>query len=243
MSTLRKTLFISDLHLEVNCPKITHTFLSFLRDSGSSIDAIYILGDLFEAWIGDDDHSPYHQQIIQALQSVTQKGLSIYLIHGNRDFLLGKKFFNATGCKLLPDEQVINLYQTNVLLMHGDILCTRDTTYLKLRKKVRNKWIQKLFLLLPLFVRRKIVKKMRETSIRYMQSATPEIMDVTQVEVERIMQKHNVQCLIHGHTHRPGMHSFILNHHTATRMVLGAWHDKGNALVWDETGKKEWMDF
>ncbi|TAK78706.1 MAG: UDP-2,3-diacylglucosamine diphosphatase [Gammaproteobacteria bacterium] len=234
-----KTLFISDLHLEENYPDTTQRFLALLKNCDASIDAIYILGDLFEAWIGDDDDTPFHRDIIHALRAVTQTGLPIYFMRGNRDFLIGKKFLQATGCKMLPDEEKINLYGTAVLLMHGDTLCTRDIAYLKWRKKSRHPILNTLlFSMWPLAFRRWFANKMRVKSMLHTQSAAKEIMDVTQEEVERVMQKHRVYYLIHGHTHRLGTHEFTLNQTQATRMVLGAWHQQGSVLEWNQDGKK-----
>lgn len=236
---MQQTLFISDLHLDARHSQTTAQFLAFLQSCRPGLDTLYILGDLFEVWIGDDDHSPFHSDIIQALATATQKGLVIYLMHGNRDFLIGKKFLRATGCQLLADEYVVNLYGTRVLLMHGDTLCTRDVAYLKFRKKTRNFLVKKLLLLKSLKKRRAIADNYRAASLAHTRSTPLDIMDVTQAEVERVMQKHHVDFLIHGHTHRPDIHSFPLNKNTGTRMVLGAWHDKGNVLVWDEKGRKE----
>jgi len=234
---MKKTLFISDLHLQAETPEITSAFLALL-ESNNEIDALYILGDLFEAWIGDDDDTVYHKEIIAALKAATKRGLKIYFLRGNRDFLIGKQFLRATGCELLADETVINLYGTPVLLMHGDTLCTRDSTYLRSRKYMRNKLIQTLFLWLPLAMRRQIADKMRASSNQHMQKLSDDMMDVTQQEVERVMQKHNSTCLIHGHTHRPNTHRFTLDNKPAARIVLAAWHKQGSALVWDETGDK-----
>lgn len=243
MSQIHKTIFISDLHLEENRPEISHILLRLLNNFDSSIDALYILGDLFEAWIGDDHDTPLHREIINALKSVTQKGVPVYFLYGNRDFLIGKKFLQETGCTLLSDEAKIQLYDTSVLIMHGDTLCTKDQDYIKARKKIRNGFLKKLFLLLPLKFRKKIANQLRQTSQRHTSSVSAEIMDVTQDEVERVMQKHDVTFLIHGHTHRPGIHQFSLRHLPATRIVLGAWHEQGNMLVWDASGKKDIINF
>lgn len=244
MNPLRKTLFISDLHLQENQPKITRLFLKLLADCDTSVDAIYILGDLFEAWIGDDDDSLFHRQIIAEIRAVTQKGIPIYFLHGNRDFLIGKRFLQDTGCKLLGEEEKISLYDTTVLLMHGDTLCTRDTAYLKWRKTSHHPILNKIFFLFwPLTLRRKFANKMREKSAQYTQFIAKEIMDVTQEAVEHVMEKHAVPVLIHGHTHRPGFHYFLFNQSSKTRIVLGAWHHEGSALVWDESGKKELISF
>jgi UDP-2,3-diacylglucosamine hydrolase len=244
MTTLKKTLFISDLHLDSQHPLITGWFLQLLKQDHSNVDALYILGDLFETWIGDDAKQEFHDEIIQALRTATQNGLPIYLMHGNRDFLIGRQFLQATGCQLLSDETIISLYGNNVLLMHGDTLCTRDTAYLKWRKIARNRLVQCLFLhLFPLHTRQKIANKMRAKSADYTQHAAAEIMDVTQEEVERVMKKHDVQFLIHGHTHQPNKHEFTLQQKPAMRIVLDAWHKQGNMLIWDSEGKKELIWF
>lgn len=241
MTNLRRTLFISDLHLAENYPAITEEFLQLLAHCPSSTDALYILGDLFDTWIGDDEDSLFHQRIISALKSATQKGLAIYFIHGNRDFLIGEKFLTQTGVKCLAEEERIILYDTPILLMHGDTLCTRDTVYLVWRKFARNALLQKIFLWFPLRFRRLFTNKLRLKSHAHMQSMTPEIMDVTQAAVEQKLQKHAVYTLIHGHTHRPAQHEFDIHGMKATRIVLAAWHDYGSVLTWDETGRKKVM--
>lgn len=243
-TTSRKTLFISDLHLDENQVDITKQFLNFLNDCDPTmIDALYILGDLFETWIGDDDDTPFHRNIIKALKTATQKGLNIFFLHGNRDFMIGKQFLRESGCKLLSEEEKIILYGTPVLLMHGDTLCTRDTAYLKWRKKSRNPILSTLlFSIWPLWFRRQFANKMRAKSTMHTKMTAKELMDVTQEEVERVMLKHNVKYLIHGHTHKPNMHEFIIHDFNAMRIVLGAWHELGNVLIWDESGKKEWIE-
>lgn len=236
-------LFISDLHLEESQPAITALFLQFLKDHTKPTNTLYILGDFFEAWIGDDDLSPFNQSIINALQNATRGGLPIYIMHGNRDFLLGKKFMAMTGCKLLPDEYIVHLAGKPTLLMHGDTLCTADVSYLKFRKKMHNWFFQKLILMKSIKSRRALAAQYREKSKDYIRTAPDYMMDVTQAEVERIMQKYGVQQLIHGHTHRPATHHFTLNAAPAARTVLGAWHDSGNALIYDEKGSKEFITF
>lgn len=231
MTNNRKTIFISDLHLEESRPDISEQFLALLNDAESA-DALYILGDLFEAWIGDDDNTTFHRKIKDALKNATKKGLAVYFMRGNRDFLIGKKFLNETGCILLSDEEKITVYGEPVLLMHGDTLCTKDIAYLKARKLGYNPYIQFLFLLMPLSLRRKFADRMRAKSTRHTQSVEKEIMDVTPEEVNRVMQKHQVTHLIHGHTHRPNIHT----EPQGKRIVLAAWHDQGHALIWDETG-------
>lgn len=236
-------LFISDLHLEENRPDITDIFLRFLGGKAQEAQELYILGDLFEVWIGDDNRTDFNNLIIHAFQKATDAGLAIYIMHGNRDFLLGKKFFKATGCQPLSEEYLIDIYGERVLLMHGDTLCLEDEAYLKFRKKVRNKFFQTLFLWKSLKSRRAISENYRAKSKEYTSTAANNIMDVTQQEVENKMKQHNVKYLIHGHTHRQAIHKFQLNHQNAERIVLGAWHEKGNALSWDRSGKKEFISF
>jgi UDP-2,3-diacylglucosamine hydrolase len=236
-------IFISDLHLEEERPDITELFFRFLRTEAIHAKALYILGDFFEMWIGDDNLSVFNQSVIKELYQTTRRGIPIYLQHGNRDFLLGKRFLRASGCTLLPDEAVITINDTPVLLMHGDTLCTADTAYLQFRKKSRIWLLQKLFLLKPLKKRLAIAKNMREKSKEHTSTVSDYIMDVTQAEVLRLMTKHQVQELIHGHTHRPGIHEFSLNGKAAKRIVLGPWHDQGSALICDDKGNKDLISF
>jgi UDP-2,3-diacylglucosamine hydrolase len=237
-----KTIFISDLHLEENQPQIIQQFTYLLNSiDATSVDALYILGDLFEAWIGDDDDTPLHQAIIRLLAETVKK-VPVYLLHGNRDFLLGNRFIKQSGCIILPDESIIDLYGQRVLLMHGDTLCTRDINYLKARKKLRNKFLQTLFLLLPLNTRKKLADNMRKMSMQHTANVDAEIMDVTQEEVEKKMRLHGVRYLIHGHTHQLGFHEFSLDQSQGFRIVLGAWHTRGNMLVWDESGKRNLVE-
>ncbi|AMO50183.1 UDP-2,3-diacylglucosamine hydrolase [Kosakonia oryzendophytica] len=224
------TLFIADLHLQTEEPAITAGFLRFLAGEARKADALYILGDLFEAWIGDDDPTPLHQQIAQAIKSLVDSGVPCYFIHGNRDFLLGKRFARASGMQLLPQEQVLTLYGRNVLIMHGDTLCTDDVGYQAFRAKVHQPWLQALFLALPLFIRRRIARKMRANSRAANSSKSLEIMDVNPQTVVGTMEKHRVQWLIHGHTHRPYIHTLTANNAPAFRAVLGAWHSEGSMV-------------
>ncbi len=227
-------IFISDLHLDEHHPQITDAFLRFLKRVTKADNTLYILGDFFEVWIGDDNLSPYNLSIIEALQQATAAGLAIFIMHGNRDFLLGKKFLATTGCKLLPDEHVIDVNGTRTLLMHGDTLCIQDIKYLKFRKKARNWFFQQIFLFKSLKKRIQIATDYRAKSQMHVSTLPDHIMDVTQSAVEDIMQKHGVSQLIHGHTHRQAIHQFSLNGKDATRTVLGAWHENGNALICTE---------
>ncbi|HEF0062800.1 UDP-2,3-diacylglucosamine diphosphatase [Citrobacter sp. RHBSTW-00271] len=224
------TLFIADLHLCTEEPAITAGFLRFLAGDARKADALYILGDLFEAWIGDDDPNPLHREMAAAIKALTDSGVPCFFIHGNRDFLIGKRFARESGMTLLPQEKVLNLYGRNVLIMHGDTLCTDDTGYQAFRAKVHQPWLQKLFLSLPLFIRQRIAAKMRAGSKAANSSKSLEIMDVNPQAVINEMEKHQVQWLIHGHTHRPAVHELTANAQPAFRVVLGAWHTEGSMI-------------
>lgn len=226
---MSQTLFISDLHLDNKRPHIIAAFCRFLQEI-SDTDALYILGDLFEYWIGDDDPAIGLQPVIDALRSLSRAGTPIYFIHGNRDFLVGKTFAKAIQCKLLAEETIIDLYGTPTLIMHGDTLCTDDITYQKYRAKARNKWIQKSLSLLSIKQRLKIAEKIRNKSVSATQGKQPEIMDVNQHAVEQVMLTHNVKYLIHGHTHRPAIHDLVINGSARQRIVLGDWYDQGSVL-------------
>lgn len=224
------TLFIADLHLQTEEPAITAGFLRFLQGEARQADALYILGDLFEAWIGDDDPNPLHQQIASAIKAVVDAGVPCYFIHGNRDFLVGQRFARQSGMILLAEEERLNLYGREVLIMHGDTLCTDDLGYLAFRAKVHTPWIQRLFLALPLFIRHRIAARMRADSKAANSSKSMEIMDVNPQAVVDAMERHHVQWLIHGHTHRPAVHELQANGQPAWRVVLGAWHSEGSMV-------------
>ncbi len=224
------TLFIADLHLQTEEPAITAGFLRFLQGEARHTDALYILGDLFEAWIGDDDPNPLHREIAIAIKALVDSGVPCFFVHGNRDFLLGKRYARDCGMTLLAEETVLDLYGRNILIMHGDTLCTDDTGYLAFRAKVHTPWIQTLFLALPLFIRSRIAAKMRAGSKAANSSKSMTIMDVNPQAVASVMAKHQVQWLIHGHTHRPYMHDLTVNDKPAHRVVLGAWHTEGSMI-------------
>ncbi|MGV2878893.1 UDP-2,3-diacylglucosamine diphosphatase [Pantoea vagans] len=230
---MSRTLFIADLHLCQEEPAITAGFLHFLQREAPHCDALYILGDLFEAWIGDDDPNPLHQQIARALRALP---VPVYFIHGNRDFLIGRRFARASGMTLLPEEQVLTLYGHRLLIMHGDTLCTDDAGYLRFRAKVHNPWIQRLFLAMPLWIRKRIAARMRADSKQANQHKSQTIMDVNQDAVAAAMLRQQVPLLIHGHTHRPAIHTLSLKGETAQRAVLGAWHSRGSMIQLDASG-------
>ncbi|MCI1898418.1 MAG: UDP-2,3-diacylglucosamine diphosphatase [Enterobacter sp.] len=224
------TLFIADLHLQTEEPAITAGFLRFLQGEARTADALYILGDLFEAWIGDDDPNPLHREMAAAIKALVDSGVPCYFIHGNRDFLIGKRFARESGMTLLPEEKVLDLYGRRILILHGDTLCTDDTGYLAFRAKVHTPWIQTLYLALPLFIRNRIAAKMRAGSKAANSNKSMTIMDVNPKAVVDVMEKHRVQWLIHGHTHRPYVHTLTANGEPAHRVVLGAWHSEGSMV-------------
>lgn len=230
------TLFISDLHLHPSRPRIIDCFLRFIDDQKGRADALYILGDLFEVWIGDDHPEPAYQAIRTALARCSTAGTPVFLLHGNRDFLIGDCFAAETGCTLRTDLMVIDLYGTRTLLMHGDTLCTDDTEYQSFRSRVRDSAWQKKILALPATQRLELAAQARETSTRLVQDKDEYIMDANQHEVLRVMKQHQVTLLIHGHTHRPAVHSIDINGSKATRIVLGDWYTQGSVLVVDQDG-------
>ncbi|WP_305837812.1 UDP-2,3-diacylglucosamine diphosphatase [Photobacterium leiognathi] len=225
------TLFISDLHLSASRPDMTDCFLRFMAEDTANIDALYVLGDLFEMWIGDDEESPFLQQIKQAFKTLTDSGIPCYFVHGNRDFLIGKRFSQQTGVQLLPEHSVVDLYGKPTLLLHGDTLCIEDEAYQRYRKKVHNKFIQWLFFRIPLSKRIQIGEKFRNNSSKNNQMKSQSIMDVTASEVVRVMKEFHVVQMIHGHTHRPDIHSLTVDEKPATRIVLGDWYEHGSVLV------------
>lgn len=232
------TLFIADLHLQTEEPAIVAGFLHFLRNNARHADALYILGDLFETWIGDDDPQPLHREISRAIRALVESGVPCYFIHGNRDFLLGARYARESGMILLPEETVLRMYGRDVLIMHGDTLCTDDASYQAFRVKVRTPWIQALFLALPLFIRKRIADRMRQGSKKANSSKTLAIMDVNAAAVVNALERHRVQWLIHGHTHRPAVHELEANGASAFRVVLGAWHQEGFMVEASSSGVK-----
>jgi UDP-2,3-diacylglucosamine hydrolase len=229
-------LLISDLHLQEERPDITRAFLALLDGRARSASALYILGDFFEAWIGDDGMSPFQQSICQALRAVSDRGTAVYLMHGNRDFLIGQGFCEAAGCTLLDDPSVVDLGGERVLLMHGDSLCTRDVGYLRLRRVLRNPLTLWILRHLSLANRQRLARKLRNESKAQTQMKATEIIDVTPEEIPQVMAAHGVRTLIHGHTHRPAIHKLTVDGEPARRIVLGDWDRQGWALQVDDQG-------
>jgi len=226
-------LLISDLHLEQERPDISRAFLHFLESRASEAEALYILGDFFEVWIGDDAISPFQRTIAQALRQLSDSGTRIYLMHGNRDFMIGQAFCREAGCSLLHDPSLVELGGEKVLLMHGDSLCTRDEAYMRLRRWLRNPLALFILRNLPLAARRKLARKLRTESREQTRMKASDIVDVTPAEVPRIMAAHGVRTLIHGHTHRPAVHQLEVAGQPARRIVLGDWDSQGWALQVD----------
>jgi UDP-2,3-diacylglucosamine hydrolase len=230
------TLFVSDLHLDALEPAAGAQFIAFLEQRAASADALYILGDLFESWIGDDDPEPCGALICDALRRLTAGGVPCYVMHGNRDFLLQRGFAARSGAGLLADPVLIELYGERALLTHGDALCTADRPYQMLRALVREPRWQRRFLRLSLSVRRDLAQSARDGSRRHTGSTAAYIMDVNPDAVAAAMRACGVRLLIHGHTHRPAVHEFELDGAPARRIVLGAWHTQGSCISWDENG-------
>ena len=231
------SLFISDLHLCAEQPQSTKVFFHFIREIAPEAEALYILGDLFEYWAGDDDiNDPFHRQIVDALHTLSIHGTDIYIMHGNRDLLIGPEFAHACGATLLSDPTLINLYNTQTLLTHGDTLCTDDIDYQSFRRQIHDPMWQKHFLSQPLSQRKEQIAQLRVRSKNAQKSKSKEIMDVNPDAVADLLRKHNYPRIIHGHTHRPKRHLHVVDEHDCERWVLGDWHATGNFLHCEETG-------
>ncbi|WP_076587217.1 UDP-2,3-diacylglucosamine diphosphatase [Vibrio ostreicida] len=226
------TLFIADLHLSPITPETTDCFVKFMRDEAIHSDALYVLGDLFEFWVGDDDNSEFSHRIRHEFKRLTSKGIPCYFTQGNRDFLVGKRFARQTGVTLLGDETVIDLYGEKAVVLHGDTLCTEDVKYLQFRETVHKPWLQWIFNRIPMLIKKRIVAKVQSDIRTDKNTKSLDIMDVTQSEVEKVMRQHNVDLMIHGHTHRPNVHTFNSKNETKTRIVLGDWYTQGSVLVY-----------
>ncbi len=223
-------LFISDLHLDEQRPDCTESLIAFLETEAPRADRLFILGDLFEAWIGDDVETPLSLQVSEALNQCASRGTSIYFVAGNRDFLLGSAYAQSAGMTLLEEPVHINHGDMDIVLLHGDVLCTDDHDYQRFREQVRNPVWQSDFLARSIPERIAFASKAREASQQHTGSTDAEIMDVNDDAVRSYMLEHQTDFLIHGHTHRPAVHEFELNHFSATRIVLGDWYQQGSVL-------------
>lgn len=234
------TLFISDLHLDDSRPQITGLFLDFLKQEATQAEALYILGDFFEAWVGDDDDSELGKVVTQALRELSDSGVPVFFMRGNRDFLIGPDFANRAGLQILADPCVLELYGTPALLMHGDLLCSNDKAYQAFRSQVRSDAWQSQFLAQPLAARQAFAAQARAASKQHqsglMNDQQENIMDVTQATVEATMKRYGVNRLIHGHTHRPAIHQFYVDGFSSQRIVLGDWYSQGSVLRVDADG-------
>ncbi|MFQ5469460.1 MAG: UDP-2,3-diacylglucosamine diphosphatase [Gammaproteobacteria bacterium] len=231
-----RALFVSDIHLDPNETAIAEVFLKFLAARTGDADALYILGDLFEAWLGDDAITPFEQEIIDALSVCSQSGTKLYFMHGNRDFLIRDHFSKLSHCTIINDPTLLNLNGIPTLLMHGDTLCSDDVEYQAFRDKLRQPGFMQELLALPVARRTEIAQQYRTISKEETGKKTDVIMDVNDETVKAMMNRFGAIRLIHGHTHRPGSHHVKLNACYGQRLVLGAWHQAGNFIECDQEG-------
>jgi len=239
VSLARHSLFASDLHLDSEAPWAIDAFLAFLDGPARQAEALYLLGDLFEVWIGDDDDNPDNARACAGLARLTASGIAVYVLHGNRDFLLGDHFAERTGVKLLPDPVLLDLYGVPTLLSHGDVFCTEDPAYQDLRSIVRQPDWQRRFLSLPLPARRTLASAARAGSKAHTQRTIPTIMDVNPEAVSRAMRATGARRLIHGHTHRPAIHPFVMDGVNAERVVLAPWYEAASCVGVSAEGVRE----
>ncbi|MEO1582592.1 MAG: UDP-2,3-diacylglucosamine diphosphatase [Pseudomonadota bacterium] len=231
------TLFISDLHIDPVAPEIAQQLIDFLAGDAKRADALYVLGDLFEAWIGDDDPEPHYAMVQDAFAAFSSLGIPTFFMHGNRDFLVGAQFAQRTGMTLLADPVVHEIEGTRVLLSHGDRYCTDDIEYQAVRKTVRETAWQQQVLSLPIEARRQMAGQARSESASANAAKSIDIMDVNAQAIEAALVEHDVTCILHGHTHRPAIHDLTLpNGQPAQRLVLGDWYTQGSVGRWDKAG-------
>lgn len=230
------TLLVSDLHLDGALPAAIAEFESFLVGPARAVEALYILGDLFESWVGDDDDDPDRARVCTALRKLSETGVACHVCHGNRDFLLATGFERRTGCRILADPTIVERYGERVLLTHGDALCTDDTAYQRLRSTVRTAAWQRRFVRLSLATRRVLADAARAGSRNHTGMIAADIMDANQTAIVNVLRACQVRTLVHGHTHRPGVHAFTVDGTPAHRYVLGAWYEQGGYLRWDARG-------
>ncbi|MDH3748889.1 MAG: UDP-2,3-diacylglucosamine diphosphatase [Gammaproteobacteria bacterium] len=230
------TLFISDLHLAADHPDIGTQFLAFLHGEASRAESLYILGDMFETWVGDDDPNAYYAEMKAAIHALIGRGVPVFFMHGNRDFLIGERFAAETGITILPDPHQIDLYGTDVLLSHGDAMCIDDVAYQQFRTKTRDPKWQAAMLEKPLDERLAFAAQARLQSKQHYAMANKKIMDVNEGAVKETFAKYGADVLLHGHTHRPAVHKLAIGGLQATRIVLGDWYKQGSVLRWDAAG-------
>ena len=229
---MKPTVFISDLHLAADLPRVTHGFLTLLQQLHDQTEALYVLGDLFEVWVGDDNDNDYNRHIISAFKALSDSGCQLYFVHGNRDFLLGQTFAAACGGELLGERTVITIGSTALVLEHGDALCTRDDKFMAFRAQSRHPAWQQGMLAKPLAERVQIAELWRLQSKMQNSNKPENIMDVTPEAVLQVLNESGVNTLLHGHTHRPMVHELTLEQGQGQRIVLGDWReDSGEAVI------------
>jgi UDP-2,3-diacylglucosamine hydrolase len=233
------TLFISDLHLEADRPDIGAQFVNFLETEARNADSLYILGDLFESWVGDDDPNPHYGAMKAAIRGLVDSGVPVFFMHGNRDFMIGQQFADETGVTLLEDPLRVELYGQRVLLSHGDALCTDDRQYQQVRLMTHDPEWQAMMRAKPLAERLAFAAEARAASKAHYESSSKDIMDVNALAVRDVIEQYDVDILLHGHTHRPAVHELNgARGFSATRIVLGDWYEQGSVVRWDEDGPR-----
>jgi len=228
--------FAPDVHLDPSTPEIAGRFQRFLAGPARGARALFLLGDLFEAWIGDDDPEPAHQAVIGSIAAMAAAGTKIFVMRGNRDFMIGERFCAASGARLLDDPAILTMGRERVMLTHGDGLCVDDRPYQRLRALVRDPVIRADFARLPIDARRRLATQARAGSREHLANTASYITDVNQAAVETVLDDAGITLMIHGHTHRPGVHRFRSGGEDRTRVVLGAWHDQADVVRWDDSG-------
>ncbi|MHB1301693.1 MAG: UDP-2,3-diacylglucosamine diphosphatase [Burkholderiales bacterium] len=227
-----RALFISDIHLSANEAGISRLFFRFLENQAAGASSLYILGDLFDAWAGDDDlDDPFNSEVVCSLKKLADSGVALYIMHGNRDFLMGRRFFEASGATHLPDPCLISACGGKILLTHGDALCTSDTEYQAFRRTVRAEAWQSAFLAQPLAARKEVIAQLRRQSEQMKQEKAVAIMDVDPAAVNILLTENSSTRMIHGHTHKPGRHEFVVDANSCERWVLGDWHENGALCI------------
>jgi UDP-2,3-diacylglucosamine hydrolase len=232
------TLFISDLHLDADRPEIGEQFLAFLETEARSAEALYILGDLFESWVGDDDPNPHYAIMKIAIRALVDSGVPVFFMRGNRDFMIGQQFVEEVGVKLLDDPTPLELFGERLLLSHGDVLCTDDLQYQQVRQMTRDPEWQAMMRAKPLEERLTFAEQARAASLAHHALASEEIMDVNADAVAQSFLDHEMDILVHGHTHRPAVHAIDLPDRRVTRMVLGDWYEQGSVIYWNKDGAR-----
>lgn len=232
------TLFISDLHLDAERPEIAEQFLVFLDKEAVHAESLFILGDLFESWIGDDDPNPHYAVVKTAIRKLADTGVPVYFMHGNRDFMIGDDFAEETGVRILEDPLVRNLYGEPVLLSHGDAYCTDDVAYQNIRKMTRDPQWQSMMRQKSVEERLAFAAQARADSMAHGGAIDDRISDVNPDAIESAMRDAGVRKMLHGHTHRPAVHEISIDDDPATRIVLGDWYEQGSVVRWDDQGPR-----